>query len=49
MSTYATDILKAALTAAGSVVYLFFLAKIMGKRQIIEMNLFDYIIGITIG
>ena len=49
MSTYATDILKAALTAAGSVVYLFFLAKIMGKRQISEMNLFDYIIGITIG
>lgn len=43
------DILKAAVTAAGSVIYLFILAKIMGKRQISEMNLFDYIIGITIG
>ena len=43
------DVLKAAVTSAGSVIYLFILAKIMGKRQISEMNLFDYIIGITIG
>ena len=43
------DVLKAAITSAGSVIYLFILAKIMGKRQISEMNLFDYIIGITIG
>ena len=49
MSRLAADVLKEALIAAGSVVYLFILAKIMGKRQISEMNLFDYIIGITIG
>lgn len=43
------DILKTAITSAGSVIYLFILAKIMGKRQISEMNLFDYIVGITVG
>lgn len=30
-------------------IILFFLAKLMGKKQISQMNLFDYIIGITIG
>lgn len=28
---------------------LFILAKLMGKKQISQMNLFDYIIGITVG
>ena len=28
---------------------LFFLVKLMGKKQVSEMNLFDYLIGITIG
>lgn len=31
------------------IVILFFLAKLMGKKQISQLNLFDYIIGITIG
>lgn len=31
------------------VIILFFLAKFMGKKQISQLNLFDYIIGITIG
>ena len=30
-------------------IILFFLAKLMGKKQISQMNLFDYVIGITIG
>ena len=30
-------------------IILFFLAKLMGKKQISQMTLFDYIIGITIG
>ena len=30
-------------------VVLFFLAKLMGKKQVSQLNLFDYIIGITIG
>lgn len=32
-----------------SLVLLFFLAKIMGKKQVSQLNLFDYIIGITMG
>ena len=31
------------------IIILFFLAKLMGKKQISQLNLFDYIIGITIG
>lgn len=31
------------------IVILFILAKLMGKKQISQLNLFDYIIGITIG
>ena len=30
-------------------IILFFLVKLMGKKQVSEMNLFDYLIGITIG
>lgn len=32
-----------------SIVYLFFVVKIMGKKQISELNTFDYVIGITLG
>lgn len=28
---------------------LFFLVKLMGKKQVSQMNMFDYIIGITLG
>lgn len=31
------------------IIILFFLTKLMGKKQISQLNLFDYIIGITIG
>lgn len=30
-------------------VILFFIAKMLGKKQVAQLNLFDYIIGITIG
>lgn len=43
------DILKVILTSAASVVVLFLLTKLMGKKQISQLNLFDYINGITIG
>lgn len=43
------EILRVIITAAASAVYLLLLAKLMGKRQISQMNLFDYINGITIG
>ena len=32
-----------------SIVYLFFVIKILGKKQISELNIFDYVIGITLG
>ena len=28
---------------------LFFIAKMLGKKQVSQLNLFDYIVGITIG
>lgn len=43
------EILKICLTAILSIVELFLLTKIMGKRQVSQLSLFDYINGITIG
>lgn len=33
----------------GSIISLFFLTKIMGKKQVSQLNMFDYVVGITIG
>lgn len=33
----------------GSVLFLFFITKIMGKKQVSQFSLFDYVIGISIG
>ncbi len=30
-------------------ILLFFIAKLLGKRQVSQLNLFDYVVGITIG
>ena len=43
------DILKVILTAILSVVSLFAIAKIMGHKQVAQLDFFDYISGITIG
>lgn len=43
------DFLTVILTTLLSVVALFLLAKVMGHRQISQLDLFDYIAGITIG
>lgn len=32
-----------------SIIYLFLVIKILGKKQISELNIFDYVIGITLG
>lgn len=32
-----------------AVIYLFFVIKILGKKQISELNIFDYIIGLSLG
>lgn len=41
--------LKIILTSLSSAVVLFLLAKLMGHKQIVQLDLFDYITGITIG
>ncbi|MEG1108936.1 MAG: DUF421 domain-containing protein [Oscillospiraceae bacterium] len=43
------ELLQTALTAAFSVVVLFISAKLMGHRQISQLDVFDYINGITLG
>lgn len=43
------DIIKVILTALLSVMSLFIITKIMGHRQVAQLDFFDYITGITIG
>lgn len=40
---------KVILMTLASIVILFLLTKLMGNKQIAQMNLFDYVVGITIG
>lgn len=44
-----TEFLTVLITTAVSLAVLFVLTKIMGNKQISQLNLFDYITGITIG
>ena len=43
------DIIKVVFSALLSVVALFIIAKIMGHKQVAQLDFFDYINGITIG
>lgn len=43
------EIIKVLLTSLLSVVALFLIAKVMGHKQISQLDFFDYITGITIG
>lgn len=43
------EILKICLTSILAIIELFFMTKLMGKRQVSQLSLFDYINGITIG
>lgn len=43
------EILQVILTAAASVIALFLLTKLMGNKQVSQLSMFDYIIGISIG
>lgn len=43
------DIVKVILTAILSVVALFVITKIMGHKQVAQLDFFDYVSGITIG
>ena len=42
-------ILRISIRTISVLIILFTIAKIMGKKQISQMNLYDYIIGITMG
>jgi uncharacterized membrane protein YcaP (DUF421 family) len=42
-------LLEVAFKSVFGVIYLFFVTKIFGKKQISQLNVFDYIIGITLG
>lgn len=43
------DIITIIISSLLSVVVLFFICKLMGRKQISQLNFFDYVIGITIG
>lgn len=43
------DLINVALASIGSILVLFLLTKLIGNRQMSELNMFDYINGITIG
>src|SRR5574344_1241999 len=43
------DIIKIISLSLGSLVILFLLTKLMGNREISQLTMFDYIVGITIG
>ncbi|MGN1097297.1 MAG: YetF domain-containing protein [Clostridia bacterium] len=44
-----SELVRVTLTSLGSAVALFILTKLMGEKQISQMNMFDYVTGITIG
>lgn len=43
------DVIKVIILSAVSEIFLFFLTKFMGNKEISQLSMFDYIIGITIG
>lgn len=43
------DLLRVLITSLVSLAALFLLTKLMGNKQLSQMNLFDYIVGISIG
>lgn len=43
------DFLKIVSLSFGSVIFLFILTKLMGNKEMSQLSMFDYIIGITIG
>lgn len=43
------DLIKIVALSLGSVIFLFILTKLMGNKEMSQLSMFDYIIGITIG
>ena len=48
-TAYFQDIGMTALTTLLSILVLFLLTKLMGAKQVSQMTMFDYVVGITIG
>ena len=42
-------LLHTAMTSAIAIVALFILTRLMGKKQMAQLNFFDYVVGISIG
>lgn len=43
------ELLKIVALSFGSLIFLFILTKLMGNKEMSQLSMFDYIIGITIG
>lgn len=43
------DLVKVAFLSFSSLIFLFILSKLMGNKELSQLSMFDYIIGITIG
>lgn len=43
------DLFKIVALSFGSLIFLFILTKLMGNKEMSQLSMFDYIIGITIG
>ena len=43
------EIINVILRTIFMIILIFFLFKLMGKKQVSQMSMFDYIVGITIG
>ena len=49
MGSYSMEIIRIIITSTVAVITLFIITKILGDKQISQLSLFDYIIGISIG
>ena len=43
------DIIKVIIKGYLSLIFLFFVIKMLGKKQVSQLNIFDYVIGISLG
>lgn len=49
MDFFNSDIIKVILRCILAMTTLFFMTKLLGKKQVSELSLFDYVVGISIG
>lgn len=49
MDFFNSDIFKVIIRCIAAMTTLFFMTKLLGKKQVSELSLFDYVVGISIG